>query len=133
MNKKDRKAWLRIIEAFLAILIIMGALLIIMAREKTNIDISEEVYEKQRQILNIISKNDNLRTDVISGNNINVDNTIRQIVPETWNFTTKICGLNDICNTNTPYEKEVYATEIIITSTLTEYNPKKLKFFVWLK
>ena len=53
MNKKDRKAWLRIIEAFLAILIIFGAVLVILSRQPEQADISEGVYERQRQILEV--------------------------------------------------------------------------------
>ena len=43
----NKKAWLRIVEAFLAILIILSTILIIISRQDNNADISEEVYEKQ--------------------------------------------------------------------------------------
>ena len=77
MNKKDRKAWLRIIEAFLAILIIFGAVLVILSRQEQKPDISEGVYERQRQILEIISKNNSLRADIIAGDNTQVNRTIQ--------------------------------------------------------
>ena len=57
MQKKDIKAWLRIVEAFIAILIIIGVVLTILSKQSPGANISESVYEKQINILNIISKN----------------------------------------------------------------------------
>ena len=136
ITEKERKGWLRIVEAFLAVLIIIGAVIVILARQEQGPDISDSVYEKQRQILELISKNDDLRAEIVSdsGDKTKVDNFILNLIPSSWDFTTKICELNDICSRPGGYEnKEVYATEIIITSTLTQYSPKKLRFFVWAK
>jgi hypothetical protein len=134
MNKKNRRAWLRIIEAFLAVLIIFGAVLVILSKQPTGTDISEGVYERQRQILEIISKNDSLRSEIINEKNEEINNTISKIIPASWNFATNICDLNEICSNPGTYEnKNIYATEVIITSNLTKYNPKKLRFFVWGK
>ncbi len=136
INKKfDKKAWIRILEAFLAILIIMGAVLVIINKESVKSDISDEVYQKQRQILDVISKNDSLREKIIIGENKEVNDTIYVMLPKNWNFSTRICELNKICNADTPsdYERDIYTTEIIITSNLTQYSPKKLSFFVWSK
>ena len=130
----DKKAWLRIVEAFLAVIIIIGAVLIILARQPPQPDISEGVYEKQRYILDVISKNDNLRGDIIAGDNTNVNTTIQGLIPSAWEFTTNICELDAICPNPGDYEnKNVYATEVIVTSTLENYSPKKLRFFVWVK
>ncbi len=132
MNKKDRKAWIRIVEAFLAILIITSVLLIVMARQPARVDISQSVYEKQRQILDIVNKDDDLRAEILNGDNTQVNNMISQMVPSSWGFATKICELDLICNSNdVPVEKEIYATEVVISSTLVDYSPKKLRFFVW--
>ena len=139
INRIDRKAWLRIVEAFLAILIIFGVVLIILSRQGQRADISDDVYEKQRQILNVISKNNSLRTEIISENNVKIDNpkinaAISNMVPSSWNFATNICGLDDICSNPGIYEnKDIFATEVIVTSNLTDYSPQKLRFFVWAK
>lgn len=134
MRKKDIKAWLRIVEAFIAILIIIGVVLVVLSKQGPGANISESVYEKQRQVLNIISKNNNLRVFVLAGNNSEINNTISDMVPASWNYATEICDLDSICNSaQTPNDKEVYTTEIVITSTLNAYNPKKLRFFVWMK
>jgi hypothetical protein len=134
MNNKDRKAWLRIVEAFLAILIIFGAVLVILAKQDPKADIGEGVYERQRQILEIISKNDSLRSSIIAEDNSKVNAAISTMIPPSWNFAINICNLDNICPNPGSYEnKDVYATEVVITSTLTQYSPKKLRFFVWSK
>ena len=130
--KLDRKGWLRIIEAFLAIIIVLSAIVFIMAKSTPRTDISESVYEKQRQILEIISKNNDLRNDVLIEEKTNINNLIKSMVPGEWGYSTNICNINLICpNPTSVYETEVYSTEIIITSNLTNYSPKKLRFFVW--
>ena len=134
IRQYDKKAWLRIVEAFLAVLIVIGAVLTILARQDPTTDISEGVYEKQRQILDVISKNDSLRADIILGNNDNVNSTIQNMIPSSWDFATNICDLDQTCPNPGGYEdKAVFSTEIIVTSTLTDYSPKKLRFFVWGK
>ena len=138
INQKDRKAWLRIIESFLAVLIVIGAVLVILSKQEQRADISESVYEKQRYILDIISKNESLRGEIITTsntqNNSLINGVIQGLVPASWNFATNICRLNETCSNPGNYEsKEIFATEVLVTSTLTSYSPKKLRFFVWMK
>ena len=139
-NKLDRRAWIRILEVFLAILLIIGSILVIISRKAPESDLSNEVYQRQRQILDIISKNDSLRNDIIINDTTRVNQAISKLAPNSWNFTTSICSINSMeCNNlaaesdTSLYEKNVYATEVIITSNLTYYAPKKLRFFVWMK
>jgi hypothetical protein len=133
---KNKKAWLRIVEAVLAILIILSTLLIITSKQTTKTDLSPEISEIQTDILNIINKNTTLRQYVIETppNKQELTNTINQMLPNTFNFAIEICPIKDICHsTETPTNKQVYAKEILITTTLETYNPKKLRFFVWSK
>jgi len=137
MRKRfDRKAWLRIVEAFLAILIILTALLVIMSRQEERADITGSVHEKQSEILEIISKDNALRNETIttttSENNAVINNAIKKMAPNSWNFSTRICNLAEACGMTTP-DKEIYVSERIITSTLDDYAPKKLRLFVWIK
>ncbi len=61
MVMMNKKGWLRIMEAFLAVLIVMSFMVINLSKENKKEDISEAVYEKQNYILSIISRNENLR------------------------------------------------------------------------
>lgn len=130
MNNK--KAWLRIFEALIAVLIIFGTVLVMMSREDIKVD-TNKVYEKQRQILDIIVEDNELREKIINNQNEDVNNAISKLIPLTWNFTTNICGIDEICNSGTPNDREVYVIEKLVTSTLTKYEPKKIRFFVWMK
>jgi hypothetical protein len=130
----NKKAWIRIVEASIASLIVIGVVLIILSRQQTKTkDIYNEIHEKQRYILEIISKNETLRKNVIMNEKTPIDIEISKMVPSTWDFSTNICRINEICSGEIPYDRDVYATETIITSILTEYSPKKLKFFVWMR
>ena len=134
MNKKDIKAWLRIVEAFVAIMIVMGVVLVVLSNQGSRTDISEGVYEKQRAILNLVSKNNLQRGYVLNDNEGEINTFVSDMIPDAWEYDIEICQLDEICSSeNSPNDREVYASEIIITSTLTSYNPRILKLFVWVK
>ena len=71
---KNKKAWVRIVEATIASLIIIGFILVMMSRQQTKTpDIGDEIYEKQRSILDILSKNESLRNDIVLNNKDSVN------------------------------------------------------------
>ena len=129
----NKKGWLKIVEAFLAVLIVLTAAIIVMSKQTQKTDMAENVYKKQRDVLSIVVRNDSLREKIILNDNYAVDEVISKFIPTNWGFATRICNITDICNTDTPNDRDVYATEVLVTSTLREYSPKKLKFFVWIK
>lgn len=132
---KDKKAWLRIIEAFMAILIVASVLIIVMLRNPSQLDRGDEIYEKQRFILKQVSLNDSLRGEILISKTNNTEKFIESLAPVSWNFTTRVCGFEEICEMLPSFniEKEVYVDQILITSNLTYFNPRKFKFFVWMK
>jgi hypothetical protein len=132
--KMNKRGWLRIVEAFLAILIVLGAVIVFMSsRQSSDTDISETVYERQRQILDVISKNDSLRIKVLSENEEDIKTAIGRMVPASWDFNIKICGMTEVCSTTVPYDRSVYVSESVVSSNLTIYEPKKIRFFAWMK
>jgi hypothetical protein len=138
MVKKDKKAWIKAIEAVFAVLIISSVILFLLikpTKENTN----QEIYYKEMKILELLSKNDNIRDIIVNTNNSKENNSdindkIKLMVPNSFDFTTKICNLEDNCTISwIPLDKEIYVREIVVTSTLTKYNPKKLRLFLWFK
>ncbi|MEK6872432.1 MAG: hypothetical protein AABW90_00285 [Nanoarchaeota archaeon] len=130
---KNKKAWVRIIEAIIGIMVIMAGILYINSKQPSK-DISDDVYEKQRQILEIIANNEDMRTKIIGGETDSVKEYILKTIPSGWDFTINICEVDQICNQNTPNDRDIYTNEIIISSNLTDYpdkKTKKLMFFVW--
>ena len=131
---KNKKAWLRIVEAVLAILIILSTLLVITSKQTTQEDLSDEISEIQTTILDIVSKNTTLREYVINENPAALKKEIDLRLPNSFNSAIKICQVDNICtSTEIPTDKSVHTKEILITTTLETYQPKKLRFFVWIE
>jgi len=131
----NKKGWIRIVEAVFAIMMIFGGAIFLLSGTVDKADISGEVYETQRHILEIIANNEDMRKDIIDGRTGNINNYIEKNVPSSWGFTTNICNVDEICNENTPLEKDIYVSDTIISSSLSDplANTKKLRFFVWRK
>ena len=132
MKIKGKKGWIRIVEAFIAVLIVASVLILLVTRTPRGNQI-ENVHETQRFILEQIAANETLRGEILNNDNIQTENFIRSIAPVYWNFTTKVCEIEEICRMSFYLEKEIYADEILIASNLTKYSPKKLKLFVWAR
>lgn len=139
---KSRRAWIRIVEAFVAILLIAGMVLIILNAEYVERnDPSQEIYGFENSVLRDIQSSDALREDVLNsitpseGNNVslNIRNEIESEKPSYLECTPKICEINDECILSVNYNKNVYARSVIITSSQAGYGPKQLKLFCFFK
>lgn len=129
---RNKKAWLRIVEAFMAVLIVASVLIILAVRVPKQ-DRTESIHNIQRNILEQISLNDTLRGEILQNDKTNTELYIKKNLPVYLNSTIRICGVTEICGMPFYVEKEIYGDEILITANLTSYQPKKLKFFVWEK
>ena len=144
---KGKKGWLRIIEAFIAIMLIAGFLLFMVARGR-GIDKSGEIYEIQRALLEAIERNDSLRFKIITAGSLptsifayevddKITSFIRDNLPSSLDFEAVICDIDMTCGMieYPDIGGEIYVDEILISTTLTEYPDKlkKLKLFVWEK
>ena len=138
---KNKRAWIRIIEALVAILLIAGFLILILDNQKSESkDISSKIYASENAILREIQSNQTYReyiltiTDSVELNdfNSNLKNHIIQRIPTYLNCTAKICdfGSNPICDMNLG-EKNIYARSIMIATDSITYNPKLVKLFCW--
>lgn len=132
MTVKNKKGWIRIAEAAIAIMLLASVILVVIERQAEKQDVGEIMYEIQHNILDESSKNDTIRNAVLSGDTVPVDLFIREKLPAGMNFTTKICNPADVCDSDL-LGKEIYVDDIIISSTLQQYQPKKLRFFVWVE
>lgn len=143
---KQKRGWIRIVEAFVAVLLITGVVLLVInkgyiARE----DISDKVYDAQWAVLREIELNDGLRYDILStgsGEGDAVPESVRTKIldrmPDYLECISKICELNELCEISNPdylpTEKDVYAQPITIAATPgVAFDPKQLKMFCWVK
>jgi len=143
INRMNKKAFIRIIEAVIAIMIIMGAVLFFAAKQNKKIDISEDVYEKQRQILEIVANNPDMRKeiiDVIINGEVELfltNDYISKNLPRTWNYAISVCKVDEVCGKGgTPIDRDIYVSETIISANIDNYpnqESRKLVFFIWRK
>jgi len=135
---KDNHGWIRVAEAFIAIMMIFGALLIIISRQSQQGDYREEIIKLQSSIISQISQNDNLRSEILSSNTSGTEKYIAGAIPGNINFSVNICRYLDACQNPVNYtyilNRDVYSDEVLIAANLTyfnETNAKKLKIFFW--
>ena len=143
---KNHKGWIKIVEAFVAILLVMGVLLVVINQgnlEKK--DISSKVYDAELLILREIQLNDALRRDILNSGAPPIEwanfppSVKNKIIDRTPNYLTcvgEICAMDKICKLGVYPEKDVYAQSIAITTTLDtpeEQRLRQLKLFCWAK
>ena len=132
---KNKKGWLRIAEAVTGVLLLSSVLLFTFSQNVNRPDISDYTYQLQMKILKDISLDSNLRSIVVlplGENNAILNKFIRDNLPANFNYSIRICDINaNSCNMNDFVSSDVYVQERVISSTLTAYSPKKLRFFIW--
>lgn len=142
-NKRvNKKGWIKIFEALIAILVIAGVVFIaINQSQEEKGSIFLRIHNDQITILRDIQLDNSLRTEIIGtfGTVEWVDfptQTKARIIAKTPNYLMcegKICASDNLCLPLNSEEKDIYAESIIISATNTEYNPRQLKLFCWEK
>ncbi len=149
-QKKNRKGWLKIVEAFVAVLLVASVALIVINRNQRDSNISETVYEVEISILREIQLNEALRASVLKATppiefdgtgegQTNFPNDVeKKITERTPNYLEckgKICTPDDSCYLISAEADEIYAESVILTGTDSsgKYTAKQLKIFCWTK
>ena len=128
MVKMNKKAWLRIVEAFVAIALIASVLVVLYVRNQPSR--SRDVCELEETVLEEIASDAILRSTVLSIDNLEIQKFVKSRTPDGFNSTTRICNVTDICGLQF-YKENVCARERVISSNLTAYQPVKIKIFMW--
>jgi hypothetical protein len=144
----NKKGFLRIVEAIIAVMIIFGALLMISSQSRTQkIDTLGGALPK---VLQEMAENKDLRQSILSynllnpsdePNNENILNNLEQyaanrIKNPTTNLSIAICELEKPCALS-PYplnaDGEIFAAERVVSAGLgkPEFEPRKIKIFLW--
>ena len=131
LKTKDKKAWLRIVEAFIAVLIVLSFLLIAFSLKTSKNQEEGEVLRLEKHILDKIVQDDVLREKVLENNVTAIENVAKDLVPVYYNYSIKICRLGDICVMNFSVSSEVYVSQVAVVADLENYDPKILKIFFW--
>jgi len=134
IRRKNKKAWLRIVEAFISIMLIFTVLMIIVARQQISESREDELVRLQRFVLKQIIEDTELRNQVLNNDTSGVKDYVNNTLPNWIDYNIKICKYNDICGLGYYVEGEIYTDEVLIVSNLTYFNPDhayKLKLFFW--
>lgn len=129
---RGKRGWIRIVEAFIAILMISGVLVFIMS-ETTKTTSNEKIDIIVKVILREITDSEDLRGAVINNDTGKLSEFVTSKLPSTLSYEVKICDINDICSMQSYIQENVYAQEAVVSSSLEEYDVKKVKLFVWAK
>jgi hypothetical protein len=141
---KNKKGWIKIVEAFVAILLVAGvALIVVESGGLQREDISAGIQDIQLSIIREIQLNDTLRNEIVGtsgevewdGFDSNAPLTKSKIESKTPSYLiceAKICGSGDSCFYTGEQEKDVFAQPVLISSSLDTFNPRVLKLFCWV-
>lgn len=134
----NKKGWILIIEAVIAVLILFGFLFITISKQAQELKILEEkpiFYNVAARLVSVAEKNETIRNYILAENEAEVNNSLKNELARInpgLNLDVKIKGSNEICS-STLKEKEIYVADAIIAANLTNYELKKLCVFVWEK
>ena len=139
---KNKRGWIRIVEALVAILLIAGFLILIIDnQENGGKDISDKVYMAENAILREVQSNNTYREYILGIGNTSVEfesfnddlkNHITSRVPAYLNCTGKICDFDYDLNCDIDsLKKDIYVRSVMIAADSTTYEPKLLKIFCW--
>jgi hypothetical protein len=131
---KSKGAWLRILEAFVAVILIFSVLLFVFYKQEPQKS-DEEITKLQKNLLETISLDYSLRSQILSDNVSGVETKIKEVAPGWINYSVRICSPEDICAADISAEilstRDIYSSETLIMSNLTYFKDKKLKIFFW--
>ena len=144
--KMNKKGWLRIVEASIGIIVILGVLVAISYRQNKSVDPSLELAPYLDEMAkNKVLREEIINYDLIDSNNPDNDIAIEKITSffsskinrDNYNLYIRICPLEDLCpieNYPINFDGNIYSAERIISSGRTEgFTPRKVKVFVWQK
>jgi len=128
----NKKAWIRLVEAVAAVIILAGVLLVAYtANQGEKQDVGEYVHNIQVKILTDIANNDELRRDVLTNDLNSIQSFANLNTPTNFNSTIVICNITlDPCRIALP-DKNVFVEERIIVADLEIYNPRKVRIYTW--
>lgn len=131
----NNKGFMRIVEATVAVLIVLGALLVIVSQQKAGGGAGQG--ESLPFILDEIAHNSSLRSEIVSGSPDAVEKIgdfLEQRIDHGLNYSVRICEIDNLCpleNAPSSAGKDVFAAERIISSYAGGFNPRKVKAFLW--
>ena len=148
---KNKRAWIKILESAIAVMLMIGFFSILAVKHVSLPDLSDEVYDLKRAVLKDASQNDLIRKAVLDDNAKTAYDFIRKRLSPSLKFAVRICSLNEKCeipiakdmqskgiNINSYYpidleepKSNIYSDDYLISSSLNAVDSNIIKLFVW--
>ena len=139
---KNKRGWLRILEATIAVLLVTGALGIVYSKQLARVEPGPDEYilSLQEKILLDVAHNKTFRKASVSGDVdqfLVVQDYAREVVPLNYNLSLQACSLNDPCKLSPgaytlTVGKLVFAEDTIIATDIdSNYVPVRVRLFIW--
>jgi len=142
---KNKRGWITILEATIAVMLVSGVLIVVYVRQSADESpVHDYIFSLQKQILSDISVRSDLRTFALEKDEVALNVFAGSKVPPAYRYSLKVCRLentaeNCILNeteVRETREKDLFAEEIVISSDLGDgtspiYEPMKVRLFVW--
>ena len=135
----DKKGYIKTLEAVIAIVLLLIFVYTLIPR---NIEVKAEkppvVEAAQQVIIKEIINNETIRSGIIDFGITDcrtytklTEDIIKKHLPGGYSFTCEICD-TPICVSNaTPIDKSVYMTDVFLSATPNNQNPKILRIWIW--
>lgn len=142
--KMNKKGFLRIVEAVIAMMLILGVLIFISSSRMTNIEgkLSKQILP----MLEEISKDNDLREGIVRTEKDKLNEKEEylkssflkeRITNPSIGYSVELCEpIDNLCPIEqfpTDAKGDVFAEEGVISSVLPQYSPKKVKIFLWIR
>ncbi|MFH0712021.1 MAG: hypothetical protein V1889_02835 [archaeon] len=143
---RNKRGWIRILEATIAVMIVAGVLVVAYAKQVDRGEGPVDYFHSlEKQILMDISSSSELRLMALNGDEASLDLFVDGEIPDAFGHYLRVCVLgsvDDFCKINDTAvvaeikDKSVFVEEIIVSADLgdgsnAEYDPKKVRLFVW--
>lgn len=133
----NKRGWLRILEASIGILLILGAIFVMNIQNKSSS--LDDLSVILPSLLEELGKNTSFRDFAVKSGPIAVEFRVQNFLAERiqspgLNYSVRVCSPNELCALPLQprnLEGTVYAAEYIISGTNEQYMPKKIKIFLW--
>lgn len=124
------KGVMHMIEAVIAITMIITFLLVLRSKIQTTTDTGLE-QAIASQALKSIDKQNLLRGYAIEENHLGLNAQLDDVVPAEFNHTTKLCYVGDNCIGDTLPDKNVFTASYVIAGNETHFKPVQILLHVW--
>ena len=136
----NKRGWIKIVEAFIAVMLIAIVLLIVINKGYIGkSDSSSKIYDLQLSVLREIELNNLMREEILLGispREVDSGEVFELIDSRMSNldWDAMICDLDSVCaQQDYVSDKEVYAQSVAIAMTLDSDALRQLKLFCWKK